>query len=250
MLNIVIPMAGAGSRFVDAGYQDPKPLILINKTPMIKVVIDNLRPAQAHRFIFICQKQHIELYDLHRKLSSWAPNSSIIEIDGMTEGAACTVLAAKDLINNDSPLMIANSDQFIDISIDLYLKKMEDLSLDGLIMTMAANDPKWSYVKLNDTGNVCFLAEKKVISSEATVGIYNFKKGSDFVNAAEKMILDNIRSNNEFYVAPVYNNLINDALKIGVFNVGTEGDGMHGLGTPKDLDLFIQNKASNFLFKE
>jgi dTDP-glucose pyrophosphorylase len=248
MLNIVIPMAGAGSRFADAGYKDPKPLILINKTPMIKVVIDNLRPAQSHRFIFICQKQHIQLYDLDRKLSLWAPNSSLIEIDGITEGAACTVLAAKDIINNDNPLMIANSDQFIDISIDLYLKKMDNLSLDGLIMTMAANDPKWSYVKLNDIGNACYLAEKNVISSEATVGIYNFKKGCDFVNSAEKMILDNIRSNNEFYVAPVYNNLINDSLKIGVFNVGKEGDGMHGLGTPKDLDLFIQNKASSFLF--
>jgi len=250
MLNIVIPMAGAGSRFADAGYQDPKPLILINKTPMIKVVIDNLKPNQPHQFIFICQKKHIELYGLKAKLSLWAPNSILVEIDGITEGAACTVLAAKDLINNDSPLMIANSDQFIDVSIDLYLKKMEDLSLDGLIMTMAANDPKWSYVKLNDMGNVCFLAEKKVISSEATVGIYNFKKGSDFVNAAEKMILDDIRSNNEFYVAPVYNNLINDASKIGVFNIGKEGDGMHGLGTPEDLNLFIQNKASSFLLKE
>ena len=63
------------------------------------------------------------------------------------------------------------------------------------------------------------------------------------------MILDDIRSNNEFYVAPVYNNLIKDSLKIGIFNVGTEGNGMHGLGTPKDLDLFLQNKSSNFLFK-
>jgi hypothetical protein len=145
--------------------------------------------------------------------------------------------------------MIANSDQFIDVSIDLYLKKIEELNLDGLIMTMNADDPKWSYVKLDDLGYASYVAEKNVISSEATVGIYNFKKGCDFVNAAEKMILDDIRSNNEFYVAPVYNNLIKDSLKIGIFNVGTEGNGMHGLGTPKDLDLFLQNKSSSFLFQ-
>ncbi len=249
MINIVIPMAGAGSRFADAGYQDPKPLILINKTPMIKVVIDNLKPNQPHQFIFICQKKHIELYGLRTKLSLWAPNSALVEIDGITEGAACTVLAAKEIINNESPLMIANSDQFIDVSIDLYLKKIEELNLDGLIMTMNADDPKWSYVKLDDLGYASYVAEKNVISSEATVGIYNFKKGCDFVNAAEKMILDDIRSNNEFYVAPVYNNLIKDSLKIGIFNVGTEGNGMHGLGTPKDLDLFLQNKSSSFLFQ-
>lgn len=249
MLNIVIPMAGAGSRFADAGYKDPKPLILINKTPMIKVVIDNLKPNQPHQFIFICQKKHIELYGLRAKLSLWAPNSILVEIDGITEGAACTVLAAKEIINNESPLMIANSDQFIDTSIDLYLKKIEELNLDGLIMTMNANDPKWSYVKLDDLGCASYVAEKNVISSEATVGIYNFKKGCDFVNAAEKMILDDIRSNNEFYVAPVYNNLIKDSLKIGIFNVGSEGNGMHGLGTPKDLDLFLQNKSPTFLFK-
>jgi dTDP-glucose pyrophosphorylase len=248
MLNIVVPMAGAGSRFIDAGFNDPKPLICINKTPMIKVVIDNLKPNQPHQFIFICQKKHIELYGLNSKLSSWALNSKLIEIDGMTEGAACTVLAAKQIINNNIPLMIANSDQFIDLPIDVYLQRIEELNLDGLIMTMTANDPKWSYVKLDNLGFVTNVVEKKVISSEATVGIYNFKRGSDFVIAAEKMIINNERSNNEFYVAPVYNNLISKPSKIGIFNIGKEGDGMHGLGTPRDLDLFIQNKSSRFLF--
>ena len=126
---------------------------------------------------------------------------------------------------------------------------MKGGGLDGLIMTMHANDTKWSFVELDESNLVKKVVEKEVISNEATVGIYNFNRGIDFVNAAEKMILDDIRSNNEFYVAPTYNNLIKDLLKIGIFNVGTEGNGMHGLGTQKDLDLFLQNKSSNFLFK-
>lgn len=239
MLNIVIPMAGAGSRFKVAGYTDPKPLIPIYGKPMIKLVIDNLTPTEFHRFIFICQRAHVETYGLREKLSAWAPNSELIEIDGITEGAACTVLAAKAIINNDSPLMIANSDQFIDVDINNYLHILDDASLDGLIMTMRANDPKWSFVGLDGDGNVTHVVEKDVISDEATVGIYNFRHGRNFVHAAETMIANNERVNGEFYVAPTYNRLIACRHKIGIFNVGTVGARMFGLGTPEDLDIFL-----------
>ncbi|HGY8625646.1 TPA: sugar phosphate nucleotidyltransferase, partial [Escherichia coli] len=106
---------------------------------MIKLVINNLKPAVPHRFIFICQKEHSQKYDLQQKLKSWAPGSEVIEIDGLTEGAACTVLTAKDLINNEDALMIANSDQYVDIDIDDYLRYQEEENLDGLIMTMTAD---------------------------------------------------------------------------------------------------------------
>ena len=239
MLNIVIPMAGAGSRFVLSGYTEPKPLISIKGIPMIKLVIDNLRPNTAHRFIFICQQTHIENYQLQEKLTAWAPLCKIIGLNEITEGAACTVLAAKNMINNDTPLMIANSDQYIDANINTYLKEMRLRNLDGLIMTMTANDPKWSYVGFDEKKNVNSVVEKKVISNEATVGIYNFKKGSDFVCAAEKMIAQNLRVNNEFYVAPVYNQLIENKKSIGIFNIGKEARGMYGLGIPADLELFL-----------
>lgn len=239
MLNIVIPMAGAGSRFAKAGYVDPKPLIKVHNEPMIKLVIDNLKPSQAHRFIFICQAEHVKKYRLIEKITQWAPSSVIIEIDGLTEGAACTVLAAKEYINNQDPLMIANSDQYIDTSIDDYLHQMADKKLDGLIMTMKANDPKWSFVGLNEENFASKVVEKQVISDEATVGIYNYARGQDFVESAEKMIANNERVNNEFYVAPVYNQLIQAGSKIGIYNIGSEVNGMYGLGTPQDLSLFL-----------
>ncbi|SDA35543.1 dTDP-glucose pyrophosphorylase [Methylobacterium sp. UNC378MF] len=238
MLDIVIPMAGRGSRFASVGYAQPKPLIPIHGTPMIKVVIDNLRPTRAHRFIFICQSEHVEAYGLRQKLTEWAPNAELVEIDGITEGAACTVLLAERHIS-DNPLMIANSDQFIDCSIDAYLSRIDDPEVDGLIMTMTAHDPKWSFVGLDQTGRVTRVVEKQPISDEATVGIYNFKRGRDFVDAAKRMIAADKRVNGEFYVAPVYEELIEAGARVAFMNIGREADGMYGLGTPGDLDLFL-----------
>lgn len=239
MLNIVIPMAGAGSRFAREGYKDPKPLIPINGVPMIRVIINNLRPKEDHRFIFVCQQAHIEAYGLNEKLTTWAPGCKIIGLNGLTEGAACTVLAAREYFDNKDPLMIANSDQYIDVDINDYLLEMHCKDLDGLIMTMRANDPKWSFVGLDDQNLVTQVVEKEVISDEATVGIYNFKKGSDFVRAADEMIANNLRTNNEFYVAPAYNKLFGAGKRIGIFNIGGEANGMYGLGIPSDLDLFV-----------
>ncbi|WP_025600707.1 glycosyltransferase family 2 protein [Burkholderia sp. WSM2230] len=239
MLNIVVPMAGAGSRFAKAGYLDPKPLIPVNGVPMIQLVVRNLAPSTPHRFIFVCQRAHIEQYGLVEKLERWAPGAAIVALDGLTEGAACTVLAAKVYIDNDDALMIANSDQYVDIGIDAYLAELDSQKLDGLIMTMWADDPKWSFVGMSDTDLVTRVVEKEVISNEATVGIYNFRKGREFVRAAERMIERNLRVNNEFYVAPVYNELIEQGQRIGIRSIGREADGMYGLGTPADLDLFL-----------
>lgn len=238
MLNIVIPMAGAGSRFVVAGYADPKPLVTIRGVPMIRLVIENLRPEQEHRFIFICQQAHIQAYDLAAKLQVWAPGSQVIALNAVTEGAACTVLCAKSLINDGTELMIANSDQYIDVDIDEYLSAMHARNLDAQIMTMKANDPKWSFIKISADDYVSEVVEKVVISDEATTGIYNFKFGRDFVDAAETMIRRGLRANGEFYVAPAYNLLIQEGCKVGYYNVGSECNGMYGLGTPIDLDRF------------
>lgn len=241
-------MAGAGSRFVKEGYKDPKPLIPINGIPMIKVVINNLRPQKvAHRFIFICQQAHIESYGLVQKFQSWAPGCEIVALNGITDGAACTVLAAREFIDNEDSLMIANSDQYVDTNIDDYLLEISKGQLDGLIMTMKANDPKWSFVSLSDEGLVEQVIEKEVISDEATVGIYNFKAGKDFVRAADQMIINNLKVNNEFYVAPTYNQLIEQGMKVGIFNIGSESAGMYGLGTPSDLNIFLNLPVSKFI---
>lgn len=248
MLNIVVPMAGRGSRFLDAGYKLPKPLIPIHGKPMIQLVISNIRPQISHKFIFLCLKEHIERFNVDRKLKEWAPGCEIAEVDKTTEGAACTVLLAKNHINNNTPLMIANSDQWVDIDINDYLAAMKNA--DGMIMTMKADNPKWSYVKLDGKKNVTGVFEKEVVSDEATVGIYNYRHGRDFVEGAESMIKKNIRVNNEFYVAPVYNELIAKGRKIAIYNIGKVLDGMYGLGTPEDLNKFIgmeiSRKAADF----
>lgn len=242
MINIVIPMAGRGSRFASAGFELPKPLIDVMGKPMIDWVIDNIAPKELHRFIFLCLQEHLDKYSLENHLKSKAENCVIVPVNEVTEGAACTVLLAERYIDNDSPLMIANSDQYVDVSIDEYMHSMG--KNDGLIMTMKATDDKWSFIKYDENGFVTIVREKEVISDEATVGIYNFARGAEFVKYAHDMIEKNIRVNNEFYVAPVYNMMIEDKKKIGFYNVGKVDNGMYGLGTPSDLKRFLEIYAS------
>lgn len=234
-------MAGRGSRFADVGYEMPKPLIPVLGGTMIELVIKNLTPSQDHRFIFICQSAHIEQYSLDVALKSLAPNCIILTVEEVTEGPACTVLLAKEFINSSDALMIANCDQYIDQSIDAYLNQMRVQALDGMIMTMTANHPKWSYVRLDEQKNICEVVEKVVVSDEATVGIYNYAKGSDFVAAANAMIANDFRVNGEFYVAPAYNQMLAMRKKIGYFNIGSDRNGMYGLGVPADLEFFLEH---------
>lgn len=244
MLNIVIPMAGRGSRFAQAGFRDPKPLIPLGSRPMIQWVIDNIRPSRPHRFIFLCLAQHLVDYpEVPATLRRLCPGCQIVQVREVTQGAACTVLLAREFIDSADPLMIANSDQFVDIAIDEYLGPGDAPNTDGLIMTFWADHPKWSYCRMRPDSTVSEVIEKKVISNEATVGIYNFRRGADFVHAADRMIERNERVNGEFYVAPVYNQLIADGARIVVHNIGRDGAGMYGLGTPEDYRAFQATAA-------
>jgi NDP-sugar pyrophosphorylase family protein len=243
-LNIVIPMAGRGSRFADAGYDVPKPLISVHGKPMIEWVVENLRPSRPHRFVFLCLAEHVRRYGMAARLAEIAPGCEIVTVDGVTEGAACTVLLARELIDTDAPLMAANSDQWVESDIDDYLRRSDDPALAGLIMTMWADHPKWSYVRLDDRGDVVEVVEKEVVSNEATVGIYNFARGSDYVRAADAMIARGLRVNGEFYVAPTYNQLIAEGSSVGFENIGCVEDGMYGLGTPVDLEAFLASPVS------
>ncbi|MEM2146116.1 MAG: glycosyltransferase family 2 protein [Candidatus Jordarchaeaceae archaeon] len=238
-LNIVIPMAGWGSRFTKVGYKDPKPLIKIFDKPMIELVVKSLH-IQAN-IIFIVRKEHRNQYNLDYFLKYITHNNChIIETEKVTEGAACTVLLAENLINNDKQLLIVNSDQYIKWdSINFMYKNISNPLLDGSILTFEDNSNKWSYVRLNDQNLVEEVREKEVISNKATVGIYYWKKGKDFVKYAKQMIEKNIRVNNEFYVAPVYNEAIQDGKHIFTYDV----EEMWGLGTPEDLEYFLKHKS-------
>jgi len=248
VLNIVVPMAGRGQRFVDAGYKVPKPLIPVHGQPMIQRVIKNIAPLQApHRFIFIALAEHLQSHDLAAKLQQWAPGCVIVPVTAVTEGAACTVLLAEKDIDTDDPMIIANCDQWVMADMDAFVAAQEKKNLDGLIMTMTASDPKWSFVKMNDAGLVTDVQEKNPISDQATVGIYMYRRGRDFVAAARQMIRKEIRVNNEFYVAPVYNEMIATGARIGCFSIGSVEDGMYGMGTPDDLAVFLSNPISYML---
>jgi HAD superfamily hydrolase (TIGR01509 family) len=234
-MNVLIPMAGAGTRFANAGYTFPKPLIEVNGKPMIQVVVENLN-IEAN-YTFIVQKEHYEKYSLQYLLNLIAPNCNIVQVDGLTEGAACTTLLAKEFINNDAPLVMANSDQFVEWNSNECLYAFSADGIDGGIVSFKATHPKWSYAKVGDDGFVSEVAEKKPISDNATVGIYFWKKGSDYVKYAEQMIEKNIRTNNEFYVCPVFNEAIQDGKKIRIKDI----ERMWGIGTPEDLNYFLEH---------
>jgi dTDP-glucose pyrophosphorylase len=238
-MNILIPMAGAGNRFEKAGYTLPKPLIEVNGNPMIQTVVNNIN-IDAN-YIFIVQKSHYDKYDLETLLNNITSECEIVQVDGLTEGAVCTTLFAKQFIDNDDPLVISNSDQFIEWNSNEFMYSMVEDNVDGGILTFKATHPKWSFVKLDDDGFVNEVAEKNPISDIATAGIYYWSKGSDYVNYAEQMISKDIRVNNEFYVCPVFNEAIADGKYIKIFNV----EKMWGLGDPEDLQYYLKHNENN-----
>lgn len=241
-INIVVPMAGRGSRFAVAGYRDPKPLIDVFGKTMIEAVIENLTPKQPFQFIFICQRQHYIDYDLEAVFNrSLGASWKCIQIEGITEGAACTVLKAAELVDSKNALIVANSDQLVDCDISSFVERAQSSNVDGLIMTFPAEDEKWSYVSIDASGYAVEVAEKRRISPHATVGIYHFASGSAFIRAANEMMRKDIRVNGEFYVAPVYNEMIQRGERIALW--GIEESAMHGIGTPDDLVSYFESRG-------
>lgn len=236
-MKILIPMAGEGSRFAKEGYTFPKPLIDVNGKPMIHTVVQNL--DFDAEYIFLVRKEHLETYSgLQSTLDRITDGKfKIVEVEGLTEGAACTALLAREYIDNNDDLLIANSDQFIEYSPENFKTLKEMTDADAIVYTFESVHPKWSFVKINSRGIITELAEKKPISNIATCGIYWYRKGSDFVKYADYMIEKNIRVNNEFYIAPVYNELIADGKKLIPFFVHS----MWGIGTPEDLKYYLNN---------
>lgn len=234
-INVLIPMAGEGSRFSAKGFKDPKPLINVNGKSMINLVHDNIALENAH-YIFVAKKEHIDKYKLKEHIQSFCKDFTLISQDGRLEGAALSALLAKELIDNDSPLLIANSDQHVLWDSRLVMESLIHSGVDGSILTFISNENKWSYVKNNIYGLVERVAEKQVISNAASCGIYYWKNGSDFVKYAESMIKKNIKTNNEFYICPVYNEAI---LNKAVIN-GYAVQEMVGLGTPEDLKKYLK----------
>ena len=236
-MNVLIPMAGAGKRFEEVGYSFPKPLVDVNGKPMIQLVVESLNIDA--KYIYVVQKEHYEKYNLKHLLNLISPNCEIVQIDEMTEGAACTTLLAEKYINNDEPLLMANSDQYLDWNSNEFMYSMIADDIDGGILTFTATHPKWSFAKLDDSGFVERVAEKDPISNIATVGVYFWTRGTDYVKYCKQMIAKDIRTNNEFYVCPVYNEAIADRKKIKTYHIDKKQ--MWGMGTPEDLNRYIND---------
>lgn len=247
MLNIVMPIAGRGTRFMQESYKNPKPFVEVDGVPMVQRVLDNIQVPKEAKLIIICLE---ELFDKRgEELEKICNNSSeqhlIIKIPEVTEGAACTILKAESLIDNDEELVIMNCDQlvlqpnFFQNSLDFYRR----FKADGGIWCFYNCYPKWSYVNLDKQGKVIYVAEKQVISNFATVGIYYYRRGCDFVKNAKYMIEENRRVNNEFYVAPVFNYMIEKyEARILPFLVNE----MYGIGTPEDLRIYQAKEARTY----
>lgn len=238
-INVLIPMAGEGSRFTEAGYRTPKPFIEINGKTMINIVHDSIG-IDAH-YIFVVKEEHVSNYELYKLISSFCKDFEIVTQEGKLEGAACSALLAKNIIDNDSHLIIANSDQYIRWDSKQDLDDWIRSGVDGAILTFESFEDKWSYVEMGDVF-ATRVHEKVVVGNEATCGLYYWKSGSDFVKYAESMINKEIKTNNEFYIAPVYNEAIDNGRVVSILRAKE----FRGLGTPEDLEKHVERVRPQF----
>lgn len=236
-INVVIPMAGLGNRFKIKGYEELKPMIKIGDKRMIELAIESI--GVNGDFIFIVNNHKNQSDELINILNTIVNNPKIIVIDYLTEGPASSVLLAKDLINDEIPLIVANCDQIMEWDADDFFKTITETDKDGIVVTYNVLTEKNSYIKLNEEGNATLFAEKQIISEFSLNGIHFWKKGSDFVSSAEAMINKNIRVNNEFYIAPTYNELVNNNKKIGVYHIDKSKH--WSVGTPDDLEKYLNH---------
>jgi NDP-sugar pyrophosphorylase family protein len=235
MIRLVVPMGGDGRQFVERGYTFPKPLVEIAGQPLVELVVRNLTPAEPHQFVFVCRTEHLHKYALGEVLRLVAPGCAVVPMSKPTAGALCSVLLGIEHLAADDELVIANADQWIDVPIDRFLAAARRERWDGGLITFPNTHPRWSYARL-EGDRVVAVAEKQPISRNATVGIYYFRRGGDFLRAAERMLLKNASVGGEFYVAPVFNELVLDGAVVGHFPIAATE--MHGLGTPEEVERF------------
>ena len=222
MINILIPMAGQSLYFSENEFPFPKPLIEIGQRTMIEHVIENLSSADKNfQFIFVLGNADCRKFHLDNTLNIITENQCrIVRLNSETKGAACSALMAISHIANDSPLIIANSDQLFDDSLMDLIAQLQEA--DAGVVTFESVHPRWSYVRLDEQGFVVETAEKRPISRDAIAGLYYFRHGSDFVEAAMGSIRKDSSVNGNFYVSSTLNELILQGKKIRVAKVATQ----------------------------
>lgn len=240
-LNLIIPAAGLGSRFRNVGVTTPKPLIPVLGIPMLEWVIGNFSLKPEDSVIVIGQKSEALEGHLDLDLISRGVDLQFVAIDGLTEGPAITVTKAFPFIDMKKPLIVANSDQYVSANLQPFIDSVRRKFHDGLILSMKAHGNKWSYVGRDKSGLIIEIQEKREISSEATIGVYAWSSGENCERGILALISADDRVNNEFYIAPTYNYLIKSGLQVETMHIGVHGEHVHGLGTPEDLNTFLEN---------
>jgi NDP-sugar pyrophosphorylase family protein len=247
VLQILIPLGGKATRFQERGHTFPKPLFEIGNRSMIEIVLENLSPPAPAHYTFICRKEHLSQFYLGDMLRLLAPGCRVLPLENETAGALCSVLLGVDQLDLDEEVLVANGDQFISTSLKPFWDACRQPGVDGCILTFTATHPRWSFAKTDAQGKVIAVAEKRPISKQATAGLYYFRKGRDFVEASERMILKGLTTSGQFFVCPVYNELILAGKNIRTHHL-PEG-AMHSLGTPEDLDVFMKYHLAQTLPK-
>jgi NDP-sugar pyrophosphorylase family protein len=233
-MNVIIPMAGLGSRFPKDKYYLPKPLIDVNGKPMITRAIESLDIDGNYHFIL----REDEFTKLTKDvISKTVKNSNFITVNKTTEGPACSVLLLKEFINNNDELVTANCDQIMEWNSNVFFHNVR--LYDGAVVTYYSDTDKNSYVKLDRHGRALTFVEKEVISNISLNGIHYWKQGKHFVQSAEEMIEANHRApNGEFYISISYNYMIKVGLDVGIFHIPNEQH--HAVGVPLDLERFLK----------
>lgn len=236
VMNVVIPMAGLGTRFPKEKYKMPKPLIDVCGKPMIQACVESLNIQAKYHFLI----RNDENYEMICGLLKFiCPNSDIISVNHTTQGPACSALLFKDSINTDQELIIANCDQIMWWNADVFLMHARYPEYDGVLVTYHSTTPKNSYCRIDEKGFVTQVKEKEVISNISLNGIHYWRKGRYFVESAEMMIANHDAApNGEFYVAPSYNYMIQQMKKkVGIYHLA---NWQHNpIGVPEDLEHYI-----------
>jgi dTDP-glucose pyrophosphorylase len=242
-MNIVIPMAGLGSRFSKEGFKNIKPLIPLNGKTFIEWSIDSVDFKNIEtQFIFVILEEHTAC--LSSNLKKIKPDCIVLTVPKLTRGAVETALAAEKYINNDDPLIITNSDQIFEWNKDKYIKYLKDSNTDADVVVVNANTDKFSYIELDRNNFGARLTEKEVISDNALVGIHYWRKGKYFVESGKELIKKDIRAKNEFYISLSYNLLIENNIKVTCYRLD-ENEKYLSIGTPEQVFDYLDHKALN-----
>ena len=250
MINVMILMSGSSQAFKDAGYPFPKNLFELGGVPLLQRVLNHLAPLNEDAARYVCVLRHDENLKHHTGavIHLVNPSAVLVELNADTSGAACSALLAIEYINNDTPLVIVNGDQILDVDFRAVVRDFRDRGLDGGIVVFEDLHPRWSFVKCDDSGLVIEAAEKRPISKLATAGFYYFAKGKDFVLAATEMIKKDAHVNGLFYICPVFNELVLRQRKIGVFKIPCKA--YHSLATPADSQAYNAQLESHLIHQK